>query len=431
VHLPALLRVFLGVAPLSGIVGFVTPMMVDLFSSGDPDRAGRAYAVNIAGCVIGPLLSGFILLPLFGERVSLCLFALPWFVAGLLYAPRESRSRSKYLAAYSMFAVSTIALAVFAEGFEEQFSPRTVVRDNTATVIATGTGHAKRLLINGVPITTLTPITKMMAHLPLAFLERPPASALVICFGMGTSHRSALSWGIHSTAVELVPSVPPLFAYFYPDGPVGLDSPLSKVVTDDGRSYLDRTHEQFDVIVIDPPPPVGAAASSLLYSKEFYAVAKQRLRSGGILQQWLPWSDAATQASVARAIGESFPYVRVFGSVSHEGYHFLASTAPIGSQTAAQLAKRLPAQATHDLIEWGPASTAEDQFQIVLGLEVPLNSLIEGDPKAAALQDDRPVNEYFLIRRLSEPGYLKKLPKRLLGDIAISPIEGFELRTRE
>ncbi|MFI5095972.1 MAG: hypothetical protein ACHQIK_21335 [Candidatus Acidiferrales bacterium] len=414
-RLPALFRLVLGVVPFSTMVGFVTPMIVDLYSLGDPDLAGGAYAVNIAGCVIGPLLSGFLLLPLVGERWALCLFALPWLIAGFVFTPlRSHRKRPPPLIAYSVLAMSALALAVLTEGFEEQFKPREVLRDNTATVIATGSGHGKRLLINGVGITTLTPVTKMMAHLPLALLPHRPTNALVICFGMGTSHRSALSWHIQSTAVELVPSVPALFSFFHPDGPVGLDSALSHVVIDDGRSYLERTQEKYDVIVIDPPPPIGAAASSLLYSKEFYAIAKQRLRPGGILQQWLPGGDAATQASVARALEESFPYVRALGSMEHAGYHLLASVSPIPYATAAQLAQRLPPDASRDLMEWGPAATPEEQFQSVLDLEVPVVNLLQEDGKAPALQDDRPVNEYFLIRRLSEPGYLKKVPQRLL-----------------
>jgi len=253
-----------------------------------------------------------------------------------------------------------------------------------------------------------------MAHLPLAMLSHPPSSGLVICFGMGTSHRSVLSWHIQSTAVELVPSVPVLFPYFHPRGVIGLDSPLSHVVIDDGRSYLHRTREQFDVIVIDPPPPLGAATSSLLYSKEFYALAKQRLRPGGILQQWFPWGDATTEASVARALEESFPYVRAFVSVGNEGLHFLASMNPIPTLTASELAKHLPLDAAHDLIEWGPASTPQAQFQLVLDQEMPIEKVIGADPNAPVLQDDRPVNEFFLIRKLSEPGYLSGIPKRLV-----------------
>jgi spermidine synthase len=414
-QIPALLRVIVGIGPLSGLVGFITPLIVDLYSAGDPDLAGRAYAINIVGCVIGPLLSGFLLLPWLGERWALCLFAFPWFVAGLGAPLRSSPKRSRNLVAYSMLAVSALALVVFTEGFEEQFKPRKVLRDSTATVIATGVENRKRLLINGVGITTLTPITKMMAHIPLAFLPHPPSNALIICFGMGTTHRSALSWHIQSTSVELVPSVPKLFSFFHSSGPVGLDSPLSHLVTDDGRSYMERTQEQYDVIVLDPPPPIGAAASSLLYSKEFYAIAKKRLKPGGILQQWFPGGDTTTVASIARALQESFPYVRAFSSIEHVGFHFLASMSPIESPTASELAQRLPPDATRDLMEWGPASTAVNQFQTVLDLEIPLASIIQGDPKAPALTDDRAVNEYFLIRKLSDPGYMKNIAQRLLG----------------
>ena len=162
-------------------------------------------------------------------------------------------------------------LACFSvKGFEDLFGRREVLRDNTATVIATGEGMTKRLLVNGIGITYLTPMTKMMAHLPLAFLEHTPRNALVVCFGMGTTYRSLLSWNIPTTAVELVPSVPRLFWYYHPDGPELLTSPRSHVVIDDGRRYLERSREQYDVITIDPPPPVEAAGTSLLYSKEFY-----------------------------------------------------------------------------------------------------------------------------------------------------------------
>ena len=94
-----------------------------------------------------------------------------------------------------------------------------------------------------------------------------------------------------------------------------MKSPLSHVVIDDGRFYLERSSALFDTITIDPPPPVEAAASSLLYSKEFYSTVKRHLRPEGILQQWFPGGEDVVIASVARALQESFPYVRAFGSV--------------------------------------------------------------------------------------------------------------------
>jgi spermidine synthase len=419
-HVPAILRVVLGIMPFSCLVGFITPAMLDRFSGGDPDRAGRAYAINIVGCVLGPLVSGFLLLPLAGERLALCAFAVPWFVVGLKYRPRfvlsfRSLVRSPYVISACILMLGSVAVALSTKGFEEQYEPREVRRDSTATVVATGSGFGKRLLVNGVGITSLTPITKMMVHLPNAFLPQPPQRGLVICFGMGTTHLSMLSWGIHSTAIELVPSVPELVTFFHPNAAAMMKSPLSHVVIDDGRFYLERSSEQYDVITIDPPPPVEAAGSSLLYSKEFYSTVRRHQRPNGILQQWFPGGDSAIASSVARALTESFPYVRAFTSIDGWGIHFLASMTPLPNLSAAELAEKLPPDAARDLMEWGPTSSPQEQFQAVLSHELSLAALIGNDPSVPALQDDRPFNEYFILRRLRDPAFQQHIRQRLLG----------------
>ena len=399
-------RVVLGIMPFSFLVGFITPAIVDLFSRGDPDRAGRAYAINIMGCVLGPLVAGFILLPLVGERLALCAFALPWFVAGLKYRPRfilsfRDLAGSPYVLGACILMVGSVAVASSTKGFEEQYEPCEVRRDSTATVVATGSSRTeKRLLVNGIGITALGPTTKMMAHLPIAFLPRAPHSGLVVCFGMGTTYLSMLSWGIHSTAVELVPSVPGLVTFFHPNAATLMKSPLSHVVIDDGRFYLERSSEQYDVITLDPPPPVAAAGSSLLYSEEFYAIVKRHLRAGGILQQWFPGANSFVTASIARALRESFPYVRVFNSFEGSGIQFLASMTPIPQLSASELAEKLPPDAAHDLMEWGPASSPREQFELVLDRETSLDALIEQARNAPALQDDHPVNEYFMLQTM-------------------------------
>jgi spermidine synthase len=412
-----------GILPFSLLVGFVTPMILDRVSLGDPDRAGKGYAVNVAGCVLGPLVSSFLLLPLLGERFTLVIFALPWLALGFRRPFTSQGARPRTASAWKPALIGFLALAVVTgtRSFESQFTPREVRRDSTATVTAIGAKRAdKTLLVNGVGMSALSPITKMIAHLPLAFLQRPPKNALVICFGMGTTHRSMLSWGIYSTAVELVPSVVAMFPYYHADAAQLLQSPHSLIVADDGRFYLERSAEQYDVIVLDPPPPVEAAASSLLYSKEFYAAAKQHLRPGGILQQWFPAGsgDNFIIASVAKALKESFPYVRVFRSVEGWGYHFLASSSPIPHISASELANHMPPAAAADLIEWGPAPDAEGQFERVLRQELSLDDLIQRAPDVPALQDDRPVNEYFLLRRSRDAAYRRRLWERLVSHIA-------------
>jgi spermidine synthase len=382
----------LGVGGFCGLLGFLTPMLVDRWSAGDPGRAGRAYAVNALGCIIGPLLAGFVLLPWVGERWTLVLLAAPFFLFGMW-------SNRRMLA---MAAAAVVALIALTQGFEHRYPGAVVRRDHTATVIAAGEGMQKQLLVNGVGTTNLTPITKMMAHLPLASLDRPPQKVLVICFGMGTSFRSAHSWGMDVTAVDLVPSVPKLFGFFHADGAEVLKSPRATVVIDDGRRFLERTRELFDVIIVDPPPPVAAAGSSLLYSEEFYQVAARRLRPGGILQQWIPHAERIVVSAVAQSLGRTFAEVRVFPSVEGEGWgeHFLASKGPINRRTAAELSARVPPAAARDMLEWGPATTVEEQFQRMLGGEIALRELIDSARSAPVLTDDRPVNEYYFVRHL-------------------------------
>jgi predicted membrane-bound spermidine synthase len=400
------LRLVIGVMPFTGLIGFITPMLVDRFSAGNPAKAGTAYAVNVAGCILGPLIAGFGLLPFLSEKRALLVLTLPWLIVGA--APLRPRLRlglASRLAIYAMLAISALLVAL-GRGYEEAFFPRVVLRDSTATVLATGQGMDKRLLVNGYGMTELSPITKIMAHLPLASLDRPPQNALVICFGMGTTFRSLRSWGIPVTAVELVPSVPRLFSYYHSDGHEVLASPLSHVVIDDGRRFLERTDEQFDVITIDPPPPLRAAASSLLYSEEFYRVVRQRLRPGGLLQQWLPTivsQDPVDVAAMTRSLRESFPYIRVF--FDEFGYHFLCSDQPIPRRTTQELLARMPEAAIRDLAEWdtSPGETvrnaARDEFDEMLRGETTTDPLLAGSPNTPAITDDRPISEYYIVRR--------------------------------
>jgi len=385
-------RVALGLTLFCAAIGFLTPMLVDRLSAGDPRRAGRAYAVNVVGCILGPLAASFVLLPALGERGSIAVLALLLLAA----VPLCGRPRATVLAGAGAIG---LALVLLTKDHATLFPHREVLRDYEATVVATDSRGGRELLVNGVGITTLTPITKMMVHLPMAFLARPPQNALVVCFGMGTSFRSALSWGVPTTAVELVPSVPRLVGFYHQDGPDLLASPLARVVIDDGRRLLERTPERYDVITIDPPPPVEAAGSGLLYSRQFYTLARARLRPGGIVQQWFPGGEPAIVSSVARAILESFPHVRAFRSVEGWGVHFLASDAEIPDRSADDLAARLPPAAAADLVEWWRGVTPAQALGRVVEQQVSVERLIALAPGTPALEDDRPVNEYYLLRR--------------------------------
>jgi spermidine synthase len=271
-------------------------------------------------------------------------------------------------------------------------------RDYAASVISAGEGLSKALLVNGIGVTGLVPITKFMAHLPLAFHTGEPESALVICFGMGTTYRSVLSWGIKTTAVELVPGVRDAFAFYYADADRVLSNPKGSIIIDDGRRYLNRTGDKYDVIVIDPPPPAEAAGSSLLYSEDFYALAKEHLMPNGILQTWFPGGSVKTGQAVLRSLRESFPHLRCFKSPGKSGMLILASLEPIADLTPSQLAMAMPNAAVDDLLEWSASRDLPAYLAVIALNAFSIEQELDPDP-GIRITDDHPYNEYFLLRR--------------------------------
>ena len=388
------------IVPLCALLGYLTPSLIDDYAGGHPGLAGEAYAINVLGCILGPLFAGYVLLPWISERGALMILSLPFlafYILGWKSLPFEQRMISSLgtsvVAVYSLFLTDN-----FQDMVASQTSRFEARRDYAAAVISAAPMNQKLLLVNGIGMTTLSPVTKFMVHLPLAFHQEPPRSALIICFGMGTTYRSALSWDIDTTTVELVPSVTRAFGFYHDDAAQVLNNPKGHIVIDDGRRFLRRTREKFDVIVIDPPPPIETAGSSLLYSTEFYDLAKQRLNSGGILQAWIPGTGLPTIQAVCRSLRESFPYVRCFVSIEDWGIHVLASMDPIEPRTAEALAVRLPAGAKKDLLEWSSSSDLTNYIHQVLSREVPVKDCLNSNLNIR-ITDDHPYNEYFLLRQ--------------------------------
>lgn len=401
IHLSSALIVLGSIFPLCAILGYLTPGLIDKFSLGNPAEAGRAYAINVLGCILGPLVACYVLLPFMNERQALIVLSLPlllfyfYFWKSLPVSQRLlSGTGGAVLAFYALFFSHDFADSLLASSthVEER-------RDYAASVISADPHGVKALLVNGIGMTTLTPVTKFMVHLPLALHRGPSKSVLVICFGMGTTYRSALSWDVNTTAIELIPDVPAAFGYYHANAAELLSNPRGRIIVDDGRRFLNRTKEKYDVLVIDPPPPVEAAGSSLLYSTEFYDLIKQHLNPGAIVQMWWPGGDStATQAAVG-SLCKSFPYTVSFPAITGVGSHFLASMEPIEKQTPAELISRMPASAKSDLLEWAHGQDLSEY----LGKVVLKGAFVEHVPGTNVdfeMRDDEPLNEYFLMRRM-------------------------------
>ena len=385
--------------PVCAVLGYLTPKLIDDYSGGRPERVGSSYAINVLGCILGPLAASYILLPALSLKAVLLLLAAPFLALLVYHAARgELRGLRRALlpAALALAGAALLWTRTYEDRWRETASSAIIRRDHTATVISFGEGMKKELLVNGIYITYITPLTKVMAHLPLAHLESPPKKALVICFGMGTTWRSLMSWQLDATAVELVPGVKDAFSYYFDDAAALLARPNGRIVVDDGRRFLHRTTEPFDVITLDPPPPVEAAGSSLLYSDEFYDAVKLRLKDDGVLQQWFPGIEGETLRAVTRSLLASFPHVRMFTSYDGVGTHFLASRHRISRLTAEELAARMSPEAKADLLEWQNGEDAAGFLERTLSRERDPHDFVAGGQ--TQITDDRPFNEYYLLR---------------------------------
>jgi spermidine synthase len=407
-----MLRIFIGVAPISFLLGVVTPSLIDKCTHSEPYKVSIAYTFNLAGCIAGPLVAGFLIIPSWGNRVASYLVAIVFLMTSLFHQFLEKREnptkpvRLKF-ALFAALAVSGM-IVVLDKPLESRFANAQVLYDHTATVIASGSGMEKRLMVEGSDMTSLNVMTKMFAHVPLAFLDHPPEQGAVICFGMGTTFRSMTTWKIRTTAVELVPSVPKFFPFFFPDATEILKGSNATILIDDGRRFLSRGTEKFDVIVADPPPPVESVSSGLLYSVEFYEIVKKRLKPNGIMGTIILNSDFQNLFSMVTALKQSFRYVRLFEPYGEQNvYQVLASESPIPSRNAEELTQRMPEDSKKDLTEWIDSTppwipkTVHGMYQHLLDTEIDSSDfLVKHEPwQRIPLTDDKPVNEYFFLRR--------------------------------
>ncbi len=393
----------IGIFPFCAILGYLTPMIIDTLAKGTPHKIGSYYALNTIGCILGPLAASYILLPFLSVQQAILITTIPFIIIGFVLIHKNHRRSSPAYVVMTGAAVCLVITFFFSYGYENVLAKKynaTIYRDNTATVVAFNDEHSSQMLVNGIGITSATPLTKIMAHLPLAFHQGPVKNVLNICFGMGTTFRSLSTWNVDVTAIDLVPSVPRAFPFYFSDTEKLLSNPKNHIIIDDGRRYMARTNKQFDIITLDPPPPVPAAGSSLLYSEEFYVLAKSRLAPAGVIQQWLPQSDEETLAAVTHSLTNNFKYVKVYASYEYYGHHFIASDTEIPDLTAKELVERMPQAAQQDLVEWNTGANKDPAtfLSLTIDHEIQSTDLIKIKPDAV-ITDNQPYNEYYLLRK--------------------------------
>jgi spermidine synthase len=190
----------------------------------------------------------------------------------------------------------------------------TVVEGVQGTFVVMDYDTRRALVTNGHPMSSTSWLgqryMRAFAHLPLLSMERP-TRVLVIAFGVGnTAHAASLHPTVERIdVVDTSPEVLTLAPYFAESNRHVLRDPKAAVHVNDGRHHLRlQPPSTYDLITLEPPP-ISHAGVAALYSREFYELAKSRLRPGGYLTQWLPVYQVPAEVamSMIRAFLDVFP----------------------------------------------------------------------------------------------------------------------------
>jgi spermidine synthase len=96
-----------------------------------------------------------------------------------------------------------------------------------------------------------------------------------------------------------------------------LEDPRTTLVVDDARAWLSRTDERFDVIVSEPSNPWISGVSNL-FTREYWELARSRLREGGVMCQWVQLYGLSPEAfrGLVRTYTSVFPDVWLFETIA-------------------------------------------------------------------------------------------------------------------
>jgi spermidine synthase len=343
-----LVRSAVAILPATGLWGASFPLALAAAAEEGQEPghlAGGINAANTIGAIAGALLFSLVMIPAVGTSVSQQILTVLSAGAVLLmvgtHRASESRGKreiSRAIAAALLivgFALLMIQLVppvsgrLIAKGrhtgnLEEQIEDLIFVGEgaNNSVAVSDYPSSGTRSIHVGGKVMASTVrydmrLQRMLGHLP-AILHPNPKTALVVGFGAGVTAGSLVVHpGIERIVIcEIEPLVPKAAGEHFASANYDvLNDPRVEVIYDDARHFIATTEEQFDIVTSDPIDPWMDGAA-VLYSVEYYDLAKKRLRAGGIVSQWLPLyeTDEPSAKSELASFLQVFPEGTVWSS---------------------------------------------------------------------------------------------------------------------
>lgn len=355
------LIIFLLLLPATFLFGALFPVALKLYS-GDlvnlHKNVGKAYAVNIVAGIIGSLMAGFWLIPVFGTDTLLSLMAFTVLFASLLFITEVRTKKARYV--WAAVIVITVPLSFYLPKIDYKSMTELVARRGHEYMSGNQQmkfhflkeGHAGvismvsfendpctlRLLNNGMRESKLDicdPDNLLLNELLLGlipyFLHHDANHAFALGYGGGTTLKALSMTGLDSIdVVELEPAVVDAVKSAH-NGKLPTDgNPAIHMDFNDARHTLLMSERRYDIIVSQPSHPWLAGGSNIM-SKDFFEIVNSRLSPQGIYAQWVPLFsiDIATLQSIIKAYTDTFAHVVSFVNFTTKDFLLFGSQSPI------------------------------------------------------------------------------------------------------
>jgi spermidine synthase len=414
--------------PVTFVLGFIFPLVSRVYVQAKEKTGsgiGRLYAANTIGCILGALFCGYIFIPLLGTRNTMLLLSCGGWIMGATVLFTGGKILSPMLKkgiAFSAAVLTLIAIFISPDPFLTSFQKyiknyvhaeiwyHKEASDATITVCGVNKDdhEGKQLFINGNSMTYLCVETKIMAHLPL-LLHPDPQNMLVICYGMGTCIRSAVTHPeVNCDVVELIKEEFETGPFFHSDAKEVLENKRVRHFADDGRNFLLMHDKKYDVISIDPAPPLYSAGTVNLYSKDFFALCRQKLNANGILCLWIPPNSSSEIKMIMKSFQSVFPDTYVYCGIKNKGFYMMGYMNYSPPNVARFDSAKYNPAIMADLNEWSGHDTIKPSQLLKLEIMSPeeLTVFLKG---VNEVSDNYPYTEFPMWRRLSSPDYNKLL----------------------
>ncbi|MBW2287241.1 MAG: fused MFS/spermidine synthase [Deltaproteobacteria bacterium] len=188
---------------------------------------------------------------------------------------------------------------------------------SVAVVETEGVPETRSIIVNGKPDGSLEgdyPTMALSALIP-ALLAKQYETAFVIGWGTGvtTGELAALDENRSVRVAEISRAVIAAAPLFDIGNGEASKSPKVEIVRGDAYRTLLRSERKFDLIVSEPSNP-WVTGVEMLYSREFLQAAREHLAPGGVYAQWFHVyeSDVDVVSLVLRTYADVFPHVSVW-----------------------------------------------------------------------------------------------------------------------